>query len=174
VERRSKRNVKNGTMAELPVNVEKLTSEVFSTENPPKDWADLTFLTPHEALRREMSAMVVSVDALTPGGESWKVLLFAKWYSEAFYVMVHKHHDGEEKFYFPWVAKKAELPEKYSKEHVDLVKVLDDIREICNAVIKKKGDSCDEEISKLKEKIPPFVTDMKGESVSCCARVMYL
>ena len=32
--------------------LEGITSDYFTKENPPKDWADVSFLIPHEAIRR--------------------------------------------------------------------------------------------------------------------------
>lgn len=149
---------------EYPFIPEGLTSAVYGPENPPKDWADAGFLIPHEALRFSMNKMLASAEALKDDyekKESWKVLYFAEWYVEDFASMVHDHHSNEEDIYFPWVATKAELPEKVlSKQHEDLVKMLEEMKSICISVKKKKGIKCADEIQKLKEKIPLFIDDM--------------
>lgn len=97
-----------------PVVVSMVTSEVYSEDDPPRDWADIGLLVPHEAIRREMAAMensVASLPAELSKASSWKGLYFSQWYVDYFYQSVHNHHDNEEEIYFPWIATKAELPE---------------------------------------------------------------
>jgi len=146
--------------------LEGITSDYFTKENPPKDWADVSFLIPHEAIRREMHAMVKSVEALNPSGysesEAWRVLYFSEWYVDTFMVMVHEHHDAEEEIYFPWVATKAAPPDKLTKDHTSLVAMMDEIKEVCEAIIGKKGTGCSDEIAKLKDLVPAFVRDMSA------------
>lgn len=73
----------------LPIIATKLTSDVFNEANPPTDWADMSLLVPHEAIRRQMTMMVRSVAAMPTDplvNELWKVYLFAKWYIDYFFV----------------------------------------------------------------------------------------
>lgn len=66
-----------------------LTSDVYNEENPPMDWADMSLLMPHEAIRSQMAMMVQSAAALPDdpsANEAWKVTLFAKWYIDYFFV----------------------------------------------------------------------------------------
>lgn len=73
-----------------PAHAYKLTSDAFGVENPPKDWADMAFLVPHECIRRQMAMMVQSANALPEElkqDELWKATLFAKWYTEFFFGM---------------------------------------------------------------------------------------
>ena len=70
-----------------------LTSEVYGVDNPPKDWADIGLLIPHEAIRHEMTAMVASAKALKADGdasEAWRVLYFAEWYVDIFAPVIHR------------------------------------------------------------------------------------
>ena len=65
---------------------EKLTSQVFGKTNPPKDWADISLLVPHETIRREEQAMLASIDKLlllskSKSVKSWQVLYFCEWYN---------------------------------------------------------------------------------------------
>eukprot|EP00339_Tiarina_fusa_P021224 CAMPEP_0117076858 /NCGR_PEP_ID=MMETSP0472-20121206/54177_1 /TAXON_ID=693140 ORGANISM="Tiarina fusus, Strain LIS" /NCGR_SAMPLE_ID=MMETSP0472 /ASSEMBLY_ACC=CAM_ASM_000603 /LENGTH=48 /DNA_ID= /DNA_START= /DNA_END= /DNA_ORIENTATION= len=39
---------------------DKLTSQIFNTENPPKDWADVGLLIPHEPIRHQQQYMLKS------------------------------------------------------------------------------------------------------------------
>lgn len=150
-----------------PAIAEKLTSDVFSVDFPPMDWADVGLLIPHEAIRRQMMAMVQSVAALPDAptddnNETWKVTLFAEWYCDFFFDSVEEHHDAEEKIYFPWIKERAEYPEKeFSKSHEELMAAMMAIKETCEEILSKKGKDCAKEIASLKEKIPAFNTDMR-------------
>lgn len=144
----------------------KLTSEVFSTENPPLDWADAGLLIPHEAIRRQMTMMVQSVNAMADSPEdkeAWKLTLFSKWYIEYLYESVHEHHDAEEKIYFPWMITKTTIPEKeFGKSHEELMSAMAEIKQCCAEIIKKGGKGCSAQVATLKEKVPKFDVDMRA------------
>jgi hemerythrin-like domain-containing protein len=144
-----------------------LTSDVFGAENPPKDWCDISLLIPHEALRREMSAMERSIEALKADYDDekdyWRSLYFAEWFVDFMAPIIHSHHENEEGIYFPWIATKAEIPEKkMAKDHKALIELLDAIEKFCQAIIDKQGKKCGDEINKLKATVPPFYAEMKG------------
>ena len=155
--------------AEAPVSLfvpSKLTSEVFTEENPPTDWADAGLLIPHEAIRRQMTMMAQSVNAMPDSPddkEAWKLTLFSKWYVDYFYECVHEHHDAEEKIYFPWMMTKVTIPDKeFGKSHEDLMNDMAEIKLCCAEIIKKKGKGCSANVAILKEKVPKFEVDMKA------------
>ena len=76
---------------------------------------------------------------------------------------IHEHHDIEERYYFPWMQQKCEIPEKqFAKGHETLVAQLDEIDDICKKVIQKQGIGCDAEILRLHKKMHEFVPDMNG------------
>lgn len=66
-----------------------LTSSVYNEMNPPKDWCDVGLLIPHEAIRRELAAMVENVAAMDKdyddGTDFWRVLYFAEWFADVFF-----------------------------------------------------------------------------------------
>lgn len=103
--------------------LEKITSSVYGVDNPPIDWADISLLVPHEAIRREMTRMCLSINKLNESrGEAWQVVYFCEWFTDQFAAMVHEHHDNEEVIYFPWIATKVELPDKkLSEGHKELI-----------------------------------------------------
>ena len=146
-----------------PFLPEGILSPVFGPENPPKDWCDVAFLVPHEALRHEMRAMIVSVNSLQDDCDQWKVNFFARWYIEFFSPLIHDHHENEEEIYFPWVATRGKMPDKLAKDHVALVELLDGIKSTCESVVAKKGIKCNDEIATLKVDVPKFVEEMTGE-----------
>jgi len=148
-------------------NLDKLTSDVFGPENPPRDWADASLLVPHEALRMEMNCMIKSVDKLSElsksnAMQSWQVVYFCEWYLDVFAPFCHEHHDVEEEIYFPWLQTRAKIPEKeLSKEHEELVEMLDGLASVCNKVISKFGYGCKEEVEELRKRTHDLVIDMK-------------
>lgn len=73
---------------------EGLTSSVYNTKNPPKDWCDVSLLMPHEAIRMEMAAMNASVAALKEcyddAKDGWRVLHFSQWYLDIFVTVIRE------------------------------------------------------------------------------------
>ena len=152
------------------VILDEIRSNCFGKDNPPTDWADLSLLLPHEALRREMDAMRKSVEALRDHyddspDKTWRVLYFCEWYIDSFHIMVEDHHEAEEKIFFPWIATMATIP---SKEmgicHDSLIKMMGEIKIACENIVAKKGLQCSVEIASIKEKTPRFVSEMEGSS----------
>lgn len=121
-------------------------------------------LIPHEAIRRQMSMMVQSANAMPDSpadNELWKATLFAKWYCDYFFDAVEEHHDAEDTIYFPWIKSKAEYPEKeFSKGHHDLSAALKDMKDACTTICQKGGKECNKEIALLKNMVPIFEKDM--------------
>lgn len=147
--------------------LDKLTSDVFGPENPPKDWADASLLVPHENIRREMQRMTDSADKLVElsklkSMQSWQAVYFCEWYLDCFQPAVKEHHDVEEELYFPWLQSKTDIPDKQlSKEHEELIEMLDEITTICNIIITKTGFQCQDEVSELSTKMHGFAIEMK-------------
>ncbi|CAJ1945200.1 unnamed protein product [Cylindrotheca closterium] len=147
--------------------LDKLTSDVFGPENPPKDWADASLLVPHEALRMEMNCMIQSVDKLSEltksnTMQSWQVVYFCEWYLDVFAPFCHEHHDVEEKIYFPWLQTRADIPKKeLSKEHEEIVEILDELTSICKKIICKTGYDCKDEVEEMRTKTNVFVLNMR-------------
>lgn len=154
----------------LLVRIDKLTSDWFDESNPPKDFADIGLLVPHESLRREMISMLNSVNALSADNEStdhaWKILYLAEWFLDYFYDAVRSHHSNEESIYFPWIATRAALPrhDKISKSHQELIDSLQELKAVFHHIMKKKGIHCSDEIKRIKEKAPIFCQDMRGKA----------
>ena len=144
--------------------LEKITSSVYGVDNPPIDWADISLLVPHEAIRREMTRMCLSINKLNESrGEAWQVVYFCEWFTDQFAAMVHEHHDNEEVIYFPWIATKVELPDKkLSEGHKELTAQIKAICDLCETAIAKEGESCSEELSQLQILINELEPLMNG------------
>ncbi|CEM14938.1 unnamed protein product [Vitrella brassicaformis CCMP3155] len=103
---------------------EKLTSRVIKEVN---DFADLSFLVPHEALRREMRRAEELLPYLKLGHD-WRIERFFKWWRLYFYPFLHGHHDNEEIYFFPALEWKCgRLPEQCTCSHATLMATMDDI-----------------------------------------------
>ncbi|KAL3771211.1 hypothetical protein ACHAWU_010298 [Discostella pseudostelligera] len=143
-----------------------LTSDVYTEENPPMDWADMCLLMPHEAIRSQMTMMVQSAAALPDdpsANEAWKVTLFAKWYIDYFFVSVNEHHDAEEEIFFPWIKTRTPYPERlFSKCHEELISTMKQMKMACESICRNGGKNCTADISLLKNTIPTFVRDMRS------------
>ena len=103
---------------------------VTSTTIPnPVDWADESILLPHELIRLAILRMETVLSPQKFGDyQDWKLNNFHQWYDNYFYKFVHHHHQIEEQLYFPFLAKKASIPEKMVADHQDLMTLLDDIK----------------------------------------------
>lgn len=155
--------------------LDKLTSSVYGTDNPPKNFADAMMLLPHETIRREMDALQMSVKKLVSriedksyqGGQayqSWQAIYFCEWYIDIFEPFVHLHHDFEEDVFFPWLAEKADVPSKrYSQSHAELIAMMEGIGVTCATIVNEKGENCEVDIRDLAQQIDEFVPEMKGE-----------
>jgi hemerythrin-like domain-containing protein len=106
-----------------------ITSTVITD---PKDWADEVFLAPHEPIRHDiLEALDVLQEKYFVGTVQWKVDNFFKWYS-LFYEQVHHHHHAEETIFFPDIKERVKddggIPERFSKDHTTLVKMMEDVK----------------------------------------------
>jgi len=87
-------------------------------------------LYPHETLRRLFEQFEAMLEKLDPVSKPWQAPLLNKWMEKSFYPMVSSHHDIEEEVFFPWLATRAELPKKYSASHEELMKALNEVRDL--------------------------------------------
>jgi hemerythrin-like domain-containing protein len=160
--------------------LEKLTSSVYGVHNPPRDWADAAFLIPHEAIRRELTAMCRSVDQLVhlatndantsethkADYDGWRAVYFCEWFISPLTDLIHEHHGNEEIIYFPWVKTKADLSEwdaeKLSHGHEDLMEMMARAGDLCKDIIKKKGEKCTNELSQLRAQLHELKDFMNG------------
>lgn len=147
--------------------MDQLTSTAYTAENPPSHWSDIVFLIPHEWLRRDLAAMTKSVEALpdsTTEENAWKAELFATWLSTKFGRHTRRHFESEETVYLPFMVEKGcEIQEqKISADHKALSDGLDELEKLSKAIVDAKGLNCEDEIAKLKSKIPAFGEILKA------------
>ena len=111
-----------------------MTTSIIITN--PQDWADESILLPHELIRNALLKMekVLSHENFIEG-EDWKMRNFHEWYNKYFYYFVYHHHKIEEDIYFPFLKTKVNIPDKVENDHIDLMKRLDEIKEIENVGI---------------------------------------
>lgn len=157
-------------------NLDRVTSPVISVKHPPKDWADVVMLVPHEAVRRECAAMAKSTDKLAANVaadeyQDWQGVLLAEWFVNHFYPVIHGHHDNEELIYFPWIMSKctpeeAASNERMSKSHEEMMELMDDMKAQCQSITDKKGLDVKAEVAALNDlghKLHEFMKEHMGE-----------
>lgn len=59
----------------------------------------------------------------------------AKGFWKVFYNFLHHHHDNEEKYAMPLLAKRAQIPSRIADDHVFLMDCLDKASELLNAAL---------------------------------------
>eukprot|EP00294_Goniomonas_avonlea_P004044 CAMPEP_0114540786 /NCGR_PEP_ID=MMETSP0114-20121206/959_1 /TAXON_ID=31324 /ORGANISM="Goniomonas sp, Strain m" /LENGTH=268 /DNA_ID=CAMNT_0001724983 /DNA_START=25 /DNA_END=831 /DNA_ORIENTATION=+ len=138
------------------------TSRVYPS--PVGKWNEEGFMIPHEPIRLDMLHMqrlVSQQQSRYLGADNeWRVVLFFKWYNTYFYPMIHHHHDTEEKIYFPWVATKAQLPQKLTMDHKGLMDLLDAIKAMEGTILSTPAASRAQVIAELGQKIDTLNSSM--------------
>ncbi|CAE8612878.1 unnamed protein product [Polarella glacialis] len=125
----------------------------------PVGWQEEGILLPHEGIRflmGELSEAVRVMDAKA----AWKWENLATWYQDYFYDVVHHHHNSEELIYFPWLQTKGTIPAKISADHPELMRAMDELRDmLASGALKPAGERA-ELLAKLRERVAAFVEDM--------------
>merc|ERR1719188_1901053 len=93
---------------------------------------------------------------------AWKWENLSTWYQEYFYDVVHHHHDSEELLYFPWMQTRVAIPEKISTDHPELMRVMDELRDLLKSAALQPVTERAEFLAQLREKVDAFVEDMQG------------
>ena len=85
-----------------------------------------------------------------------------------FFTIIHEHHKNEEVLAFPYVATRAELPEKMAADHKSLVAALDECAALVGQVV--SGTSIPETLAQLIPKFDAFAAEteehLREEEVS--------
>lgn len=131
------------------------------TEQDLSDWTNCALLIPHEPIRSGLNTFVqitnpeqnyfsrstsdvVEVES-TDNGRGKQIKLLFRWYNRILYRFIHHHHDAEENIYFPWLQKRTEkLPPKITKDHVELVEMMENIKNLENTFFDEAGDLLEE------------------------------
>ena len=133
----------------------------------PQEWYECSLLVPHEVIRDGLAKMVSILESreeLTTD----EMKKFQTWYSSYFVVFVHEHHSTEEEIYFPWIATKAQLPEKITADHKTLLKLMEEIKSVENLKIlqqkvRQLHDLMKEHLAEEEEVISPILKEHFSE-----------
>lgn len=97
----------------------RLTSEVY--EHPDRlNWWDFSLVVPHEALRHDLTEMLVVLQPshFEGGAKAWKVNAFFRWFRDSFVPHLTLHSEAEESIYLPALrAKGVPVPPELSADH---------------------------------------------------------
>jgi hypothetical protein len=81
----------------------------------PQDWADMSFLIPHEAIRTMQNNMAAALKHIKPQkSDAWKLKRWFQFYEEVFFVFIHHHHTSEDEMVLPVIL------ERSGEDHKDL------------------------------------------------------
>lgn len=141
-----------------------MTSEVYPN---PSEWWMCSFLFPHEAIRRMFEQGDKISEKLDPVAKPWQADLLRKWVVEFFYSYIHIHHDMEEQIYLPALAKKFEVPERFSEDHASLLALLNALKDAAEGVKTAANDQdkmkhCEEAkklLSQIKKSMTPHLAE---------------
>ncbi len=99
------------------------------------NWRHTVLLGTHECIRRALRTLVLITDEQCYQHSDIKILKLRietcfEWYNKYFVFGLPEHHTAEEDIIFPWIEKtcKVKLPKKISKDHDQLIQMMDDIK----------------------------------------------
>mmetsp|Transcript_57518 Transcript_57518/g.134834 ORF Transcript_57518/g.134834 Transcript_57518/m.134834 type:complete len:280 (-) Transcript_57518:53-892(-) len=142
------------------------------------DWAAMSLLLPHCAIRWATNRLLEAVDGLAgleAGGGGFPFACgpaLRTWYNEYFVSFLYEHHQIEEMVFFPWVNAGllrqgvAEIPERIVSQRVSLVKSLDSIDKVLKDVARSCIPSSSYALSKgelmmrLQKEVKMFSSDL--------------
>eukprot|EP01084_Bolivina_argentea_P023522 43881_1 len=143
------------------------------------DWRDIVLLNAHEPIRHALSTLISITEKQYYKTSNIKILKkkikkCLKWYQKYFCLLVHCHHDGEEKILFPWIEHNCEkLPPKISKQHVELMEMMKEITNMKKSFEKVSNEKeFDAELNKLNDLCQKLKQDMSehlNEEERCIA-----
>jgi len=126
----------------------------------PEGWQEEGILFPHEGIRFLMEELCSAVRTMDPKLD-WKWNNLSTWYQDYFYDVVHHHHDTEELIYLPWMQTRVAIPEKISTDHPELMRVMDELRDLLKSGALRPVNERAEFLAQLREKVDAFVEDMQ-------------
>lgn len=117
------------------------------------EFYQVTFLLPHEGIRREMSFLSKALQRVD-AKSSWKLRRLEQWLRVFFVPMVHEHHDLEEQVIFNFYQGTV-APQSQQDEHVIVIALMDGLlthaRQGAQAVAKKDSSAADKAIAELRK-----------------------
>lgn len=125
----------------------------------PQGWEEEGILFPHEGIRFLMEELCEAVRVMDPE-PSWKWDNLATWYQDYFYDVVHHHHDTEEQLYFPWLQERVTIPPKITADHPELMRALDELRDMIMAGAKASTGERGECLAQLRNRTRALAEDM--------------
>lgn len=108
---------------ELPI---KLTSSaVPPSPDGTYSYDEMSFLFPHEPLRREMDRGKTAIEKMDVQKHPWKLIYLKNWLQQFLIPLIEDHHDAEELVFDPsYEQMGVEVPAKFKKDHASLIRSL--------------------------------------------------
>ena len=76
------------------------------------------------------------------------------------FFQVHHHHKAEEDIYFPWISTKAELPEKLTKDHTELLAAMENLKKSLSR-FKSKNITATDDLNQINMDLQTLIEDME-------------
>lgn len=133
-----------------------LTSTAIpATETGYYTFDQISFLFPHEPIRRELTRGREALRNLDLQNHSWKLKYVNKWLNDFLIPVIADHHDAEDKYLFPaYTALGVKIPTHIEKGHEKLDEILALLTklscEVYNAVNENKKNEYEAKFAELK------------------------
>lgn len=130
----------------LPVQL--TSTAVTASADGKYSYDNISFLFPHEPLRRELLRGKKALEGMDLTAHPWKAKYLRVWLDEFLIPIIADHHDSEDKIFDPSYEKVGvKVPEKFVKDHAALVESLKTLSLSVHALIDHLQDG--EQGSKL-------------------------
>jgi iron-sulfur cluster repair protein YtfE (RIC family) len=131
----------------------------------PQDWADMSFLIPHEAIRTMQNNMDVALKLIKPQKtDVWKLKRWFQYYEDVFYVFIHHHHTTEDELVLPVILDKSGQDLKnLSDDHHKLVGALKQIENAGKEFKRNHANLGEQDIIELHKMLSTEFSDLKAK-----------
>lgn len=107
------------------------------------------FITPHEAIRRELMNAANALESFDCNRNPWMAGLLKEWVEDFFVPLVNAHHCLEDSVFFPiYYQLGVTLPERIAEDHISLINRLNHWKSLVTQLaneVSSKADSKDAE-----------------------------
>jgi hemerythrin superfamily protein len=148
------------------VPIQLTSTAIPSSDNGYYPYEQISFLFPHEPLRRELNRGKKALDQLSISDNTWKLRYFRKWLNEFLVPLIRDHHEAEDKYLFPAYGKLGViLPNNIEKAHDKLEIHLMELERLANSLNEwyfneKNLEKADETLKSLKSLYNEFYSSL--------------
>lgn len=113
------------------LRIELTSTAIPASANGYYTFEQISFLFPHEPIRRELRRGKIAVENIKFGEQPWKIKYLHKWLVEFLLPIIHDHHDAEDRLLYPDFKQcGVTVPENIDRGHDQLVIYLNQIEKL--------------------------------------------